>query len=247
MSYSPVLCIPLSMILLYPFAIYTLCGFSIYPVLTHMVTIPDQVGKRPLFYRKMYKYCCAPGNRVEFYKRLLAINYVCVQSYFDRLSHPSYDKYDSFARALHSKTPMQLYESKYLLDKFYPTMKHQKVPEHLVSAGVNFKLGQLLVRTISIICCLCLDIFYFETFQRSSEFMIHYETVLIVLGLFGASLFCIWLFFIFRESKWNLFCRYMIAARHELFVLVTTIDDFTKQCDDILLEMEPKYIKLEKK
>eukprot|EP01084_Bolivina_argentea_P166835 289625_1 len=39
-------------------------------------------------------------------------------------------------------------------------------------------------------------------------------------------------------SKWNRFCYYMLASKHHLFVLSQSIEQFQKQCDDLITNIE---------
>eukprot|EP01084_Bolivina_argentea_P153059 266899_1 len=47
-------------------------------------------------------------------------------------------------------------------------------------------------------------------------------------------MFVIWILLLLYQtfvSKWNSFCYYMIASKHDSFVLLQQIDEFQQQCD----------------
>eukprot|EP01084_Bolivina_argentea_P221660 375378_1 len=60
-------------------------------------------------------------------------------------------------------------------------------------------------------------------------------------------IFCTWLLCVGYHtytSKWNIFCRYMIASTHKSFVLVKSTEDFQKDCDDILRKQSNEPINI---
>eukprot|EP01084_Bolivina_argentea_P098258 176597_1 len=89
----------------YPLMIYTLSTFSIYPLVTNLITNPKQIGRKENFHHRMYEYCRDSKDKEEFNLKLVIINYVCIQSYFATLKETYDPEYYQFADKLYH-TPL---------------------------------------------------------------------------------------------------------------------------------------------
>eukprot|EP01084_Bolivina_argentea_P206563 352640_1 len=225
--------VPALLIFCYPLTICILYGFFIYPLLNHVLTNPTEIGRKQLFHRKLYEYCCNSNNESEFNLKLIIINYVCINSYFEILKKTDAPDYYEFAKSLHTVPEVSLYQIS--LSQFDDIVEAKINPQ--LSRFVNVKIKQILIRTVFIVICVMLDMFYFNSFQQDSRFMIHYGNFVVPFGIFSISVFCVWaLVFIYQIfiSKWDKFCYYMIASKHDSFVLLYSVEEFTLKCDEIL-------------
>eukprot|EP01084_Bolivina_argentea_P056799 103889_1 len=193
----------------------------------------------------MYEYCCNSKNKDEFNLKLIVVNYVCIKSYVKTLTR-SYDiDYYEFAQKLSNATWPEL--DNFALHEFDNIVKNKLDANQnmYIFKFINFKLGQFFIRTIFIVSCLLLDIFYLKTFRIGSLFMNHYGDSAAIFGILCMLLFCVWIISIIYQlfiSKWSKFCYYMIASKHGSFVFFQSVEDFQNECDDAVACIEEMRI-----
>eukprot|EP01084_Bolivina_argentea_P164654 286238_1 len=125
--------------------------------------------------------------------KLIIINYVSIQSYFDRLqaSDNINAEYYEFAKQLYLSPPKELYNIK--LKHFDMNKQNKWVSNEQAATLVYLKMTQFSIRVIFVICCLFLDGLYIGTFATGSIFMRHYGKMISSFGVFTVMVFCVWL------------------------------------------------------
>ena len=240
----PNIFIPSLFVVCYPMIICVLSSFSLYPTLVYFWTNPNEIGKNATFHQALYEYCCNSMDEQEFDRKLVAINYVCAKMTEERLQ--KYESaYREFVRSLSKasvcdisidtlqKYKDNIYKSEWLLFGYN------------ISTLVNIKFIQLGLRSISIFVLIILDIFYIQMFEIHSKFMAIYGNVLIYLLFITIFLLTVWIccvIYYHFVSKWNKFCYYMIASKHDSFILTKSIEEFIKECNEIQHEIKNSKI-----
>eukprot|EP01084_Bolivina_argentea_P195519 335385_1 len=235
LSLSRWLYVPLLLILCYPATIIILYNFFIYPLLIYWISNPNEMGRKEMFHIELYRYCCRSENDIdaEFRLKLIVINYLCIQSYFETLTQSDDPEYFKFAHVLYHATESELrdYGMSHLENILYTRLDTRSNIYHIL----KLKFAQSILRIVFIPVALLLDSFYFHVFQSNSVFMMHHKNIVLVFGILGFILFITFVVLMYMfSSKWNKFSCYMIASKHDSFVLFTSIEDFIHQCDDLL-------------
>eukprot|EP01084_Bolivina_argentea_P061829 113031_1 len=237
LSFNKWLFVPFLLVFCYPISILVLSGFSIYPLLTYLLTNPYQIGRKQMFHRQLYEYCCDSKNNNEFKLKMVVINYVSIRSYFNVLNEDDDQKYFEFAHALYNTIPSRL--GYFRLNASVHNMNEYWYSKKATIRIINVKIVQFLIRTMLIPLCVLLDIFYTDIFYSGSVFMVKYGNVTAALSIVGIILFVTWILLLIKHrfiSKWETFCFSMIATKHDSFVLLTTIEDFINECDQVLAQ-----------
>eukprot|EP01084_Bolivina_argentea_P313847 543556_1 len=221
----------------YPFAIYVLSGFSLYPILTKFLCRPEEIGRKQMFHLKLYEYCCKSEDKAEFMLKLKIANYVCIQSYFHILKESDDPDYFSFANELYNTNPSQLPNIKFSPENHIRNQNWIGHKGSFVLKIMWMKLITLALRICLIVAAVLMDVFYNELFQQDSQFMQYYGNVILLLGIVISIFLITWIGGIVYQlfvSKWSLFCHHMITSKHSSFFLVESIEDFIAKCDLIL-------------
>eukprot|EP01084_Bolivina_argentea_P152152 265456_1 len=255
LSSIPYLSVPILILLFFPLTILSISGLSIYPLLSYLTTDPTKIGETEEFYKALYAYC-NDGSETEFNTKIIIVNYVCVKSYQSKLSKLTIqnETYFAFAQWLLKQRQSNLQDI--TLKELNQRANHSFYNKLIQSLDViihshGIKVAQLLyakvfhtaVRTIMITLCILLDLLYLENFNKQSPLMKIYGNVFKVFGLSAAVLLLVWLCIIVYErylSRWHTFCYHMIGAKHSKFVLITSVQQFIQQCDEIFLNQTRK-------
>eukprot|EP01083_Nonionella_stella_P087697 244018_1 len=252
-----IIALPLLMVLLYPMSIFSFSTFSMYPLFSYFVHQPSEIGKHQIFHQKVYDYCCDSQTQDEFHSKLIVANYVCIKSYFELLNEDDEDRYCQFAGWLCKQNesslrliPLETFR-KMANDSYdttyYTLLTSIRANDWLIqfhpSTLVFAKGWQLFIRILIIIPCLLLDTFYLKRFSNNGQFIRNYGNVISLFGTIVAVLFLLWMIFAICElngTKWNVFCSNMICSTHKKFVLLSSVDVFIQDCEDIMHSKE-KY------
>eukprot|EP01084_Bolivina_argentea_P084467 152743_1 len=237
------LTIPMGIILFYPYAMWSLASFSTFPMLSYVQTNPNEIGRKEEFHDKMYQYCKHSKNTKEYEQKIVIINYLCIKTYFEKLTKSYDEEYYDFAEWLFKLSSnelphinMQIFTTKG--KHFAQNMFFNQISKMISLHGsqnetltiLNIKICQIAFRLVMIIISMLLDVFYLKIFNDEYGFI---QTLLAITLI----LFVVWSLWIIYEtfaSKWNHFCLHMIASKHEKFGLLITVSEFIQQCDDIL-------------
>eukprot|EP01084_Bolivina_argentea_P314818 545321_1 len=162
------LTIPILLFLSYPIAIFTFCGFSIFPALIYLKTQPDQIGEKEEFYQTLYQYCNQSKNKDEFDRKVILLNYLCLKTYMHKLAKNS--EYYQFAKWLYEndETNVQTISMQEFQDKTVRLFDNSIIfhlEKRVILSLVNIKVIHVVIRTILMTTALSLDLFFFDTFK----------------------------------------------------------------------------------
>eukprot|EP01084_Bolivina_argentea_P206562 352638_1 len=228
---------PFLLIFSYPLTTCVISGFSIFPIMMHLQTQPHKIGCKQKFHQELFNYCCNSVYEWQFDMKLVIINYICIQSYFPRLREADNPKYYQFAKDIHKTRPNKLSDVKLMISSAnFGLETNNGWISDLTSMAVYIKRKQFLVRSLLLIICFLMDVFLTKTFHPSSMFMYHYREIILGFGITGLIVFILWAWQMYYSyfSKWNKFSRYMIASKHEAFVLSESIEEFISKCNDLM-------------
>ena len=230
------LSIPILLFLAYPMAIVSFAGFSVVPAVIYCKTHPNHMGKKQEFYQTLFQHCQKSKTSQEFNTKLIILNYICIETYKMKLHKET--EYYEFAKWLSSFEEPEQQLVTFNIEEFrkitssLPINHRTLLPgAYFISLLLNVKIFQVLLRSISIILSLCLDLFYFDAFISPK-----YSNAIFVFGIVGLILFflwCLWAYLELYHSKWNYFCANMIASKHPKFVLTQSTESIIKQCDEL--------------
>eukprot|EP01084_Bolivina_argentea_P018204 33916_1 len=241
---------PLLLIFTYPSTTCVLCGFSIFPVLSNVNSHPEKIGRQQKFHRAVFEYCCNSKDQHEFDLKMIIINYVCIKSYFARLKRADNPNYYQLAENIYNCYPRKqahlqrinsCIQSMIENAVYFSNDGDDNWYSDVMSMTVYIKHKQFVIRCLLLFVCGFMDIFVMKTFRSNSNFMRNYGEIIAGLGILCIVVLALWGFRMYcsYNSKWNKFCGYMIASKHESFILTESVQNFIRHCDNILTKLDP--------
>eukprot|EP01084_Bolivina_argentea_P052771 96905_1 len=230
------LVIPIGTLLFYPIAMWSLSAFSMFPILNHVRINPNEIGKKEEFHKKMYQYCKNSENKDVYENKIIIINYLCVKTYFQKLTKGIDSEYYQFAKWLSEfdSAKLQYIEMSSFTAKAKEISDNQffhllskinllKCSPNEATTILKIKIYQISVRLLIVTVSVFLDIFYLKIFEDNSSIASRYGFTIQALLITVFMLFVLWIIWMIYEifiSKWNHFCFHMITSKHEKFGLL---------------------------
>eukprot|EP01084_Bolivina_argentea_P245279 410675_1 len=240
-----------------PFAIFSFSCFSIFPILFRFKTNPVKIGQQEEFHNTLYSYYQNSQNQHEYDMKIIIINYLCIETYFEKLIKPEDPYYYQFAEWLHYTDQSELqhisineFQERLIYVRKQETLKEIHKMKFIYWPSAiwllfKVKLFQIIIRIVMVIITLCLDLFYLELQSIFLSQHQRYGKALVTMSTIGIVLFIIWFSWLLFEvygSKWNSFCFNMIASKHKQFNLLISSQEFIKRCNQILAQQDEQIM-----